>query len=168
MMRVKMPCRLRARASTSVVRSAWSGTSSTRASRKGSVRVYGPRRTRRMPWISTRTVPSGTRTMRCTTAAVPISCRCSGGGSASSGSRLTTSASTRSGRFMTSSIRRIERGSPMASGATASGKTTVSFRGRTGSVSGRASISSGATGSSTTSACGASVASVLTRRSPRR
>ena len=64
--------RLRASASTSVVRSALSGTSSTCASRKGSVWVYGPTRIRRSPWARMRTVPSGTRTMRCTTATVPM------------------------------------------------------------------------------------------------
>ncbi len=116
-------------------------------------------RTRRKPCTRTRTVPSGTRTIRCTTAAVPISWSCSGGGSATSGSRLTTSASRRSGRFITSSMRRIERASPIASGATASGKTTVSFRGSTGSVSGSAGISSAPSPSAISSAAGGSTGS---------
>ncbi len=149
--------RLRASASTSVVRSAWSGTSSTCASRKGSVWVYGPTRIRRSPWARMRTVPSGTRTMRCTTATVPIVWISSGPGSGSSGSRLTTSATIRSGRFITSSIRRTERGSPIASGATASGKTTVSFSGSTGSVAGIwSSPSSGAATSPTSRATSSS------------
>ena len=83
-------------------------------------------------------MPSGTRTMRCTTATVPISWSWSGPGASTSGSLLATSASSRSGPFSTSSMSRMERSSPIASGATASGKTTVSFSGSTGRVSGRA------------------------------
>ena len=100
-----------------------------------------------------RTVPSGTRTMRCTTATVPISCSWSGPGAETSGSLLTTSASRRSGPFRTSSMSRMERSSPTASGATASGKTTVSFSGSTGRVSGRAP--SGPSARSSTSPPGA-------------
>ena len=115
-------------------------------------------------------MPSGTRTMRWTTAAVPISWSCSGGGSAASGSRLTTSASRRSGRFITSSMRRMERGSPIASGATASGNTTVSLSGSTGSVSGSAVISSGSRAASATGLAGSGTSgagsSVLTTAAP--
>ena len=45
---------------------------STAASRKGRSLVYGPMRTLSMPCTRIRIVPSGMRTMRCTTAAVPI------------------------------------------------------------------------------------------------
>ena len=152
---VNTPWRLRASASTSTVRSARSGSSSRCATRYGSVCVYGPIRTRRRPCTRIRAVPSGTRTIRCTTAVTPTSWTMSGGGSFISESRLTAITSIRSGVSSTSSSRRSERSSPTASGATASGKRTVSFSGRTGSVSG--TTSAVATSAVTTSVVGSSV-----------
>ena len=71
-MRLKTFCRLRASAAISGESPRWSGNASTAASRKGRSLVYGPMRTRSMPCTRIRIVPSGIRTMRCTTAAVPI------------------------------------------------------------------------------------------------
>src|SRR5438105_2363710 len=82
-----------------------------------------------------RSVPSGTRIILCTTAAVPTSCRSSQPGSSISESRTVTSASIRS-PVTTSSTSLTERSCPIASGETDCGKTTVSFSGRTGRIAG--------------------------------
>ena len=114
--------------------SVWSSAASTRATRYGSVAMKSSSRIRSRPCTISRTVPSGARMSWWMTAAVPIGCRSSGPGSLSS-SRCATRASMRLPRI-TSSTSWTERGSPTVSGTTASGSTTASRSGKTGSVSG--------------------------------
>ena len=81
-----------------------------------------------------RSVPSGTLIILWTTATVPTEYRSSQPGGSASVLRTVISASIRSPET-TSSISLTERSWPTASGVIDSGKTTVSFSGRTGSRS---------------------------------
>ncbi len=78
-----------------------------------------------------RSVPSGTLIILWTTATVPTEYRSSQPGGSASVLRTVISASIRSPET-TSSISLIDRSWPTASGVIDSGKTTVSFSGRTG------------------------------------
>src|SRR3954447_1888907 len=88
-----------------------------------------------------RSVPSGTRIILWTTAAVPTSWRSSQPGGSAPSLLTVTRASSRSPE-RTSSISFTERSCPIASGVIDSGKTTVSLSGSTGRVAGnvRASL----------------------------
>src|SRR5215831_342617 len=127
---------LRVSASSSGLSSTTSGTSLNSPTRYGSSWTRRSSTIRPTPWTRIRRLPSGTRIILCTTAAVPTSCRSSQPGcSASEPSRTVTSASIRS-PATTSSTSLTERSCPIASGETDCGKTTVSFSGRTGSTDG--------------------------------
>ena len=73
MIRPKRPWAFRSSASSSRVSSASSGRGEKRATRYGSPATGSSSRIRRRPWTRIRSVPSGTRIILCTTAAVPIS-----------------------------------------------------------------------------------------------
>src|ERR1041385_4536851 len=126
---------LRVRASSSSLSSTMSGTSRNSPTRYGSSWTRRSSSMRPTPGTRIRSVPSGTRIILWTTAAVPTSCRSSQPGSSTSEPRTVTSARIRS-PATTSSTSLIERSCPIASGETDCGKTTVSFSGRTGSVDG--------------------------------
>ena len=108
-----------------------SGRSSSSATRYGSFCWGLTRRTRWRPWTRIRSVPSGTLIILWTTATVPTEYRSSHSGGSASVLRTVISASIRSPET-TSSISLIERSCPTARGVIDSGKTTVSFSGRTG------------------------------------
>ena len=141
-MRPKRLCAFRSSASSSRLSSASSGTGAKRATRYGSSVTGSSSWMRRRPWTRIRSVPSGTRIILCTTAAVPIEYRSSQPGVSTSASRTVTSASSRSPPT-TSSTSAIERSCPIASGVIDSGKTTVSLSGSTGSSDGISSTCAG-------------------------
>ena len=142
-MRVNTLPRLRASASTSVVRSAWSTTSATAAARKGSVCRVGAdaHAADALGEDPHGAVGHAHHALHHRHGAhlVDLVRRRA---RVISGSRAATSTSIRAGWLSTSSIRRTDRGSPTASGATASGKTTVSLSGSTGSSAGISSSAS--------------------------
>ncbi len=135
MIRPKRFWTLRVSASSSFEGSTISGTSLNSPTRYGSSLTRRSSLMRRTPWTRIRSVPSGTRISLCTIAAVPISYRSSKPGGSTSSSFTVTSATMRSPPA-TSSISLIERSWPIASGVIDSGKTTVSFSGRTGRTGG--------------------------------
>ena len=92
-------------------------------------------RTRAPPCTRIRSVPSGIRSMRAIVPATPTRYRSSGPGCSISASLLATITSMRS-RLSASFTSCTERSWPTASGVIEFGKATVSFSGRTGSVSG--------------------------------
>ena len=138
MIRANWLCTLRVSASTSGESGTTSGSTSNSPIRYGSSVPGSRSRTRCSPWTRMRSVPSGTLISLCTTATVPTSYTSSQPGGSASTFFTVSRASIRS-PATTSSISLIERSWPTASGVIDSGKTTVSFSGRTGSCVGSSS-----------------------------